>query len=222
MASTGRTPIRDRRAFWAAWFAAVAAFGVMCGFAAVSDRFPGDLTLARRIQDFNDSHYGPVATFANTVGGTWSSIVITLAFATAFVFLRRPWEALLVVITFVPRALRQALAQAVARPRPSAVLLQIRDHVSGYSFPSGHATTAFVLYGTLFMLAGALIAHPWLRLLFRAACVTMIILTGLARVYVGAHWPSDVVGGFVFGLLAMAPAYLWYRDRVAAGGWFSR
>jgi membrane-associated phospholipid phosphatase len=46
----------------------------------------------------------------------------------------------------------------------------------------------------------------------------MIILTGLARVYVGAHWPSDVVGGFVYGLLAMAPAYLWYRDRVAAAG----
>ncbi len=199
---------------WIARAAAVAAFGVMCGFAAVSDRFPGDLALAHRVQDFNDFYFGPVATFANTVGGTWLSVVITLAFAAAFLFLKRPWESLLVLITFVPRALRQALAQAVARPRPSATVLQIRDHVGGYSFPSGHATTAFVLYGTLFVLAGVLIAHPGLRLLFRAACVTMIILTGLARVYVGVHWPSDVVGGFVFGLLTMAPAYFWYRERV--------
>ncbi|MGA2285338.1 MAG: phosphatase PAP2 family protein, partial [Dehalococcoidia bacterium] len=190
MARIRRTSTRKRHAFWTAWLVAVAAFVVVCGFAAVSDRFPGDLALARRVQDFNDFHFGPVAGFANTAGGTWLAIVITLAFAAAFLFLKRPWESVIVVGTFVPRALRQALAQAVARPRPSAALLQVRDHVSGYSFPSGHATTAFVLYGTLFVLAGALIPHAGLRLLFRAACVTMIILTGLARVYVGVHWPS--------------------------------
>ncbi len=218
MGPTRQTLTCDRRAFWAAWLAAVAAFGVMCGFAAVSNRFPGDLTLAHRVQDFNHFHFGPAADFANTAGGTLPGILITLAFAAAFLFLKRPWESLLVIITFVPRALREALAEAVARPRPSSSLVQVRDYVSGYSFPSGHATAAFVVYGTLFLLAGALIAHPGLRLLFRVACVSMIILTGLARVYVGAHWPSDVVGGFVYGLLAMAPAYLWYRDRVAAGG----
>lgn len=187
----------------------------MCGFAAVSDRFPGDLAIARRIQDFNDFHFGPAAAFANGAGGTLFGILITLAFAGAFIFLKRPWESLLVLFTFVPRALRQVLVQAIARPRPSVTVLQVRDHVPGYSFPSGHATMAFVIYGTLFVLAGVLVPNKGLRLLFRTSCVAMIVLTGLARVYVGVHWPSDVVGGFAFGLLAMAPAYRWYRDRVA-------
>jgi undecaprenyl-diphosphatase len=208
------TLIRDERLVWT-WAATVAAFGVMCGFASVTDRFPGDLTIARRVQDFSDFHFGPAAAFANGAGDTLFGILITLVFAGAFVFLKRPWESLLILFTFVPRALRQVLVQAVARPRPSATVLQVRDHVSGYSFPSGHATTAFVLYGTLFVLAGVLITHKGLRLLLQALCVSMIVLTGLSRVYVGVHWPSDVTGGFVFGLLAMAPAYRWYRDRVA-------
>ncbi len=210
-----RKQIANRGAFWVAWLGGVAAFGVMCGLAAAYDRFPGDLWLAHRVQDFDDFHFGAAAAFANNAGDTVGAVVITLAFAVALLLLRKPRGSLLLLASFIPRALRQALVQAVARPRPSAALVQVRDHVSGFSFPSGHATTAFVLYGTLFVLAGALIVERRLRLLFRTACVTMIILTGLARVYVGAHWPSDVVGGFAFGALAMAPLFVLYWKRAS-------
>ncbi len=206
---TNRRPLTGRRIFWLAWVAAVCLFGIMCGFAAVADRFPGDLAAARHIQDLDG--FGPLASFVNTAGDTLWGALITLAFAGVFVGLRRFPEAAVLILTFIPRALRLPLALAVARPRPSADLLDIRDHASGYGFPSGHATGAMVLYGALFLLAGALIPHKTARLLFRVLCVFMIVATGLARVYAGVHWPSDVVGGFAFGLIALAPIFLFYR-----------
>jgi len=204
----------DRRLFWPAWAAAAVLFAVMCGFAAATDYFPGDPTIAHRIQDFDDFGFGPLAAFANTAGDMLPAALITVAFGGVFLFLGRSWESALVFLTFIPRAMRQGLAAAVARPRPSADILQIRDHAAGFSFPSGHVTGAVVLYGALFVVAGALVPHSGLRLLFRGLCVAMIVLTCLARVYVGVHWPSDVVGGCFFGLLVMAPLYLFYRERI--------
>ncbi len=211
---TERTPVVEKPFFWLAWIAAVCLFGVMCGFAAVTDRFPGDLALARHIQDLDDAGFGPLASFANTAGDTLGGAIITLVFASVFVYLKRFPESAALVLTFIPRGLRQLLVMIVARPRPSADLLQVRDHASGYSFPSGHATGAMVLYGALFLLAGALIPHKSVRLLFRALCVFMIVVTGLARVYAGVHWPSDVIGGYLFGLIGLAPILFFCRFAV--------
>lgn len=202
-----RIPTIRKRSFWLAWIAATCLLGVLCGFAAVSDRFPGDLTVARHIQDLDDAGFGPLASFANAAGDTLWGGLITLAFAAAFLLRSRLPESAVVILTLVPRGLRQLLAMIVARPRPSADLLQIRDHASGYSFPSGHATGAMVLYGALFVIAGALIPQKGVRLLFRVLCVFMIVVTGMARVYVGVHWPSDVIGGYLFGLVALAPLF---------------
>jgi membrane-associated phospholipid phosphatase len=183
----------------------------MCGFAAVTSRFPGDLTAARHIQDFDDFGFGPLASFANSAGnGIWGPI-ITVAFAILFALRRRFPEAAIVVLTLIPRGLRQLLAVLVARSRPSADLLQVREHAPGYSFPSGHATGVMVLYGALFVLAAAPIPQRPVRMLFQGLCGFMIVVTGLSRVYIGVHWPSDVVGGFVFGLLCLAPLFLLYH-----------
>jgi membrane-associated phospholipid phosphatase len=196
-----------KRPFWLAWIAATCLLGVMCGFAAVSDRFPCDLTVARHIQDLDDAGFGPLASFVNAAGDTLWGALITLAFAAAFLLRGRLPESAIVILTLIPRGLRQLLAMIVARPRPSADLLQIRDHASGYSFPSGHATGAIVLFGALFVLADSLIPQRGVRLLFRVLCVFMIVVTGMARVYVGVHWPSDVIGGYLFGLIALAPLF---------------
>ena len=212
---TQRTPVVERQCFWIAWIAAVCLFGVMCGFAAVTDRFPGDLTLARHIQDLDDAGFGPLASFTNTAGDTLWGAVITLAFAGVFVGLRRFPESAALVLTFVPRGLRQLLVMIIARPRPSTGLLQVRDHASGFSFPSGHATGVMLLYGALFLVAGALFPQRGARALFRILCVFMIVATGLARVYAGVHWPSDVIGGYVFGLIALAPIMFLYRFTIA-------
>ena len=208
----------ERRWFWLAWAVGVCLFGVVCGFAAVNPYFPGDFNIARHIQDLDDFGFGPIAWFANNSGRVLYATLITVAFAGVFAASRRPWEAALVLATFIPRGMRQLLSMAIARPRPSADLVHVTDHAAGYSFPSGHTAGAFVLFGALFVLAGVLTPRRGQRLAFQAFCLGMIVATGLARVYAGAHWPSDVLGGWAFGLLTLAPLLALYH-RLATGRW---
>jgi membrane-associated phospholipid phosphatase len=203
----------NRALFWSAWCVGALVLAVMAGFAAATSYFPTDLRLAHWIQDLDKAGFGPIASFANRAGDVLPVSLITLAAVGALALMGRLWEGTFVLLTFVPRGLRWLLVEIVARPRPSANLVQVSDEASGYSFPSGHVVGAVVLYGLLFLLAGTVLSHRGLRLMLQAFCIFMIVATGPARVYVGVHWPSDVLGGYLFGLLALAPLIFAYRRR---------
>ena len=96
------------------------------------------------------------------------------------------------------------LKQIFAAPRPD--LLPHLDIVHSYSFPSGHAAVNMVLFGALAMLVG----KRWAYLLAAAVIATI----GLSRVWLGVHWPSDVLAGWVEGLGWLAVCRYW----LPAGG----
>jgi membrane-associated phospholipid phosphatase len=81
---------------------------------------------------------------------------------------------------------------AFGRPRPD--LIPHLDHVSNASYPSGHATSAAVVY----LMLAALAPARW-RSAAWALAGTMIVLNGFSRVMLGVHWPSDIVGGTMLG-----------------------
>jgi undecaprenyl-diphosphatase len=81
------------------------------------------------------------------------------------------------------------------RPRPG--LIPHLDHVSSWSYPSGHATSVTAIALAFVLLAPA----PWRRTAAGFAVVA-ILLTGLSRVMLGVHWPSDVLGGTMLGAAA--------------------
>jgi len=102
----------------------------------------------------------------------------------------------LVAVTMVGRAVSELQKYEVARVRPD-----IEPHlvlVKTSSFPSGHSASSMIFYLTLALL----LTHRgrW-RHLAAAGALLMALLIGLSRVMLGVHWPSDVVGGWVFGLL---------------------
>jgi undecaprenyl-diphosphatase len=104
---------------------------------------------------------------------------------------RRP--ALLLAATAGAANLASSLLKNVYdRPRPD--LIPHLDHVSSWSYPSGHATSVTAIVVALALLA----PPPWRR---GAAwfAVAAILLTGLSRVMLGVHWPSDVLGGTMLG-----------------------
>jgi membrane-associated phospholipid phosphatase len=73
-------------------------------------------------------------------------------------------------------------------------------HLTTFSFPSGHAVAATVFYGALCSLALRRLRHPLARALALAAAVAMVLLVCFSRVYLGAHYLSDVVAGVAVGL----------------------
>lgn len=105
----------------------------------------------------------------------------------------------------------------VLRARPDLVPHLV--DVSGYSFPSGHATSSAVVYLTLATLAGQVMPDRAARLYLLVSAVLLVGAIGCSRVYLGVHWPSDVLTGWSFGTLW---ALGWWtataRARTAIGG----
>ena len=84
------------------------------------------------------------------------------------------------------------------RARPS--VFEWGTHAASSSFPSGHAMSATVVYGTVAYLLARLQKHGWARAITLSLAVIMIVLICLTRLYLGVHYPSDVLGGIIVGL----------------------
>jgi len=115
---------------------------------------------------------------------------------------------------FALRFLTGPLKEVARAERPAGFNLHVARDFSGYGFPSGHVYSDVLVFGVLAFVAPLLFG----RLLgsgVRVACLAIIVLAGPARMVVGAHWPSDVAGGYLWGFAALCLA-------VAAGQHFAR
>lgn len=187
----------------ALWLAGLLAFAVMAGFAAAFDRFPADEWLAHRLQGIEAAGFVRALDWAEDLADAPLIAVVWAAGAAGVWALGGCWRALLLVSGVGGWLLNSGLKEVVGRPRPSPELVDVAEWPTTLSFPSGHAASSFILYGLLFYFAG-LIPRAIPRLLLRAACLWVVLFTGMERVYVGAHWPSDVLGGFLLGGLIVA------------------
>ena len=84
------------------------------------------------------------------------------------------------------------------RARPS--VFEWETHAASSSFPSGHAMSATVVYGTVAYLLARLQKHAWSRAVTLVAATILIALICMTRLYLGVHYPSDVLGGIIVGL----------------------
>ena len=105
---------------------------------------------------------------------------------------------LLLAATIGNILLNGALKLVYHRPRPSVFAWQTTAVSS--SFPSGHAMSSTVVYGTVAYLLMRLQKHRWAKVLTLATAVLLILLICLTRLYLGVHYPSDVLGGIMVGL----------------------
>ena len=190
----------------ALWMVVLVLFLFLAIMAAFFDRFPSDEYLAHRIQDIDVTAFGGYMSFVNVLGVGWLFVPFTAAIAVLLVARNRWAEGAFVLLTFFPRWLNGVVKDAIDRPRPSPELIHVTSNHSDSSFPSGHTTGTAALFGLLFFLMPLLV--PWrpLRWLLQTACLLFVVSAGPARIYVGAHWPSDVLGGYLLALLFIIPA----------------
>lgn len=121
-----------------------------------------------------------------------------------------------VLVLLAGQSLRTLLSVAVHRARPPAADFAV--HATGYSYPSGHTATSAIAAALLAW--GLLRTWPGRRGRAAAAlCGAAALAIGCTRVYLGVHWPSDVLGGWLFAafwLGALLPPLTAYANRAAA------
>lgn len=173
----------------------------------------------REPQDLSDP-IGPVTVETavrdiTALGGTAILGFLTIS-AAAFLLLRgnRRTALILIVAVVGGTVLSLAFKDFYARPRPSLVPVQIE--VLNYSFPSGHAMLSAATYLTI----GALLSRTQKRTAIKTYIIVLsVVLTlavGFSRVYLGVHWPTDVLAGWLAGavwaLMVVFVADLWKRS----------
>lgn len=151
-----------------------------------------------------------------TALGGVAVIVLLTASVTAFFWLSsmRRAAAYVALASLGAVLLSGVLKQAFDRPRPD--LVPHNSHVYTSSFPSGHSTMAAAAYLTVGMVASQFASRRRLKALIIGVAMFVTVAVGVSRVYLGVHWPSDVLGGWAVGVAWALLCWcggLWLQDR---------
>ncbi len=145
-------------------------------------------------------------------GGLQRYVIVTLL--TVALWRWWGWGAALAmgITTLISAFTSDVMKYFFARVRPD--LVTQLDPISSPAFPSGHSNNAAVVY-ILFIMLVPQARHP----LWQLAAAVMILLTGLSRIMLGVHWPTDVLGGWMLGasFALMAGAIIAYRQHQKQG-----
>ena len=131
--------------------------------------------------------------------GNWEVAAVIIAVAVIILWNRRRRSALALALACAGSELTVYLGKAgFGRPRPPAVLSAVTELDA--SFPSGHANISVALYALAFYLLFRLVRSPRLKRLFLTLAFLFPLLIGFSRLYLGAHYLSDVLAGWGVGL----------------------
>ena len=168
---------------------------------------PFDIAVSDAMVEFR--HRWPeltsLAAIVTQVGSVYSTLGLGLLAATVIGLRGRRGAALLLAATVVLERLSvDGLKLAIGRPRPD---LDLPFMPASASFPSGHSANSMAVFVAIALIAAP---PPWRRVALTVAIGASIVV-GLTRVVLGVHWPTDVIGGWAWGLLAVGLALLAVR-----------
>jgi len=174
-----------------------------------------DQRMTTRIQRHHGAWREQLARGATFFGNTATLLVIGVSVSGYFLAASRPWAALFSAIGLLGMPISGGIKHLVRRQRPQSEIARVVLPVVGLSFPSGHAMTALMFYGFLAFLAGTHVHSDYGRL-WVGALPLLILLISWSRIYLGAHWFSDVVGGLAGGSFFLLLMALLYRHLAVA------
>lgn len=181
-----------------------------------SEKIAGfDQSIVLFVQNFNSPSVTELMKFFTFIGsGTAITVLVAFMMLLLYVVFKHRSELILLLGVLVGSALLNFLLKIIfhrARPDINRLIA-----VSGYSFPSGHSMAAFTMYGILSFLLWKHTPSQTGRVCLIIFSLLMIVLIGVSRIYLGVHYPSDVLGGFLASttwLIFAIAAYQRYQKR---------
>jgi YegS/Rv2252/BmrU family lipid kinase len=177
-----------------------AVFAIVTGVAASrADVLPGDLRVTRALQRTRSVHWDRFWRAVAWAGFPRPTFLVIATATVALWLTRFRLEALFLLLATGVNALNFALKRIVRRKRPVEPKVRVLRLIKEPSFPSGHVMFYVSSFGFLVAAALANLRPSALRRRIVAVGGSLIGLVGASRIYLGAHWPSDVVAGYLFG-----------------------
>jgi membrane-associated phospholipid phosphatase len=212
-------PVRRYQAvlFRATLFLFVAGFAVLTFLVKTMPSFAIDLQVTKAIQLINFPGFAWFMTLISWPGFGPQSMIITVLTILLIYGLGLHWEAVMALFAAVFSTGINLLAKnLVQRPRPLASMVNVFDRLNDYSFPSGHVMFYIGFLGFIGFLAFSLLKPSVKRSLILVLFGGPVVFIGASRIYLGAHWASDVLAAYLLGsltLIVTVQLYLWGKTR---------
>ncbi len=184
----------------------VLAFVILSALTAGSNSLQFDLSVTEWIQGGDGQLARWAADTGNLIGESTYAVGVLIVTVVATVVLKRWRDLWFLLAAALLRTLATVLKGILESPRPSADQATLHEVFDGFGFPSGHATTSAVLTGTLAFLVARQFPTPRVRIAALAFWILCMGLTSFARVWVGAHWFTDTIGGSLVGVFIILVA----------------
>ncbi|HHY73310.1 MAG TPA: phosphatase PAP2 family protein [Bacillus bacterium] len=191
-------------------FVALIGFSLMAFLVSFNHISQFDNVIISFITGFESPNLTVIMKFFTTIGSSIyiAVILLLISFFLYKICKHRSELILLVSVMIGANFLFASLKLLFHRERPD---LHRLIEIGGYSFPSGHATNAFALYGILTYLLWRHIPSRFGRTILIIFSSVMIIMIGVSRIYLGVHYPSDVIAGYFISGFWLTVAISFFR-----------
>lgn len=161
-----------------------------------------DIHISKEMQENQNRFLNNMMIGISWLGRTTISVMMVLLLSLFLVLKKHRNEALLMISTLFSGIVGLALKMLINRPRPSKDFVVLLEDTKYQSFPSGHVLFYTVFFGSLILIILATnIFTKRIKAICTLACLGMIFFGAVSRVYLGAHWFTDVLGGFILGIM---------------------
>lgn len=174
-----------------------------------------DVAISRELQEDVPAVLQPFMAMVSFFGASWVASASILSASVVFFLLSYQREAMFVLGTFAADSVNMLIKFIINRPRPSSSFVEVLQKMTDPSFPSGHVVHYVVFFGFLYVVVLSL-WKPRKRTGFVVSFVFfgLVIFISLSRVYLGVHWATDVLGGYMLGFAMLwSMLHFYFRGR---------
>ena len=175
-----------------------------------------DVKFSHEVQEHQNPFLDSLMVAISWFGYYPGNVVVVILGAVVFLFFKYWKEALFVLLTSVSGLVSTVVKVLVHRPRPAEPIVRIVQKVNQESFPSGHVLFYIVFFGFIAALMYQLRSIAiTIRIVLASFSLLLIFTIPFSRMYLGAHWFSDVLGGFLLGILMLfAQCYFYLKATI--------